>query len=162
MFRRREARGRTKRSILEYVSIGSTEQRQSMRDKRRVIWGISSAGRAPALHAGGQEFDPLILHHGESQTEWHIERCVGLTQDFVPMARQSQGDKRQVRSTLKTEQWITYLIIKWKRNRGVHRKMDTQLTLRSFSKTERVNYNFKSMKINRETRKTFLQSELTM
>ena len=25
--------------------------------------GISSAGRAPALHAGGQEFDPLILHH---------------------------------------------------------------------------------------------------
>ena len=27
------------------------------------VWGISSAGRAPALHAGGQEFDPLILHH---------------------------------------------------------------------------------------------------
>ena len=27
------------------------------------MWGISSAGRAPALHAGGQGFDPLILHH---------------------------------------------------------------------------------------------------
>jgi hypothetical protein len=27
-----------------------------------LIWGISSAGRAPALHAGGQRFDPAILH----------------------------------------------------------------------------------------------------
>ena len=26
-------------------------------------WGISSAGRASALHAEGQEFDPPILHH---------------------------------------------------------------------------------------------------
>ena len=26
-------------------------------------WGHSSAGRAPALHAGGQEFDPPRLHH---------------------------------------------------------------------------------------------------
>ena len=26
------------------------------------IWGISSAGRAPALQAGGQRFDPVILH----------------------------------------------------------------------------------------------------
>ena len=25
--------------------------------------GISSAGRAPALQAGGQRFDPAILHH---------------------------------------------------------------------------------------------------
>ena len=25
--------------------------------------GISSAGRAPALHAGGQRFDPAYLHH---------------------------------------------------------------------------------------------------
>ena len=23
-----------------------------------VMWGYSSAGRAPALHAGGQQFDP--------------------------------------------------------------------------------------------------------
>ena len=29
-----------------------------------AIWGCSSAGRAPALHAGGQEFDPPHLHHG--------------------------------------------------------------------------------------------------
>ena len=26
------------------------------------IRGISSAGRAPALQAGGQRFDPVILH----------------------------------------------------------------------------------------------------
>src|SRR5699024_5698367 len=27
------------------------------------VWGLSSAGRAPALHAGGQRFDPASLHH---------------------------------------------------------------------------------------------------
>ena len=27
--------------------------------------GISSAGRAPALQAGGRRFDPVILHHWE-------------------------------------------------------------------------------------------------
>ena len=29
----------------------------------RTIWGYSSAGRAPALQAGGQRFDPAYLHH---------------------------------------------------------------------------------------------------
>ena len=29
---------------------------------RLYIWGYSSAGRAPALQAGGQEFDSLYLH----------------------------------------------------------------------------------------------------
>ena len=29
------------------------------------IWGCSSAGRAPALQAGGQEFDPPHLHQFE-------------------------------------------------------------------------------------------------
>ena len=28
-----------------------------------MIWGLSSAGRAPALQAGGQRFDPARLHH---------------------------------------------------------------------------------------------------
>ncbi len=28
-----------------------------------IIWGYSSVGRAPALHAGGQEFESLYLHH---------------------------------------------------------------------------------------------------
>ena len=28
----------------------------------KVMWGYSSVGRAPALHAGGQEFESLYLH----------------------------------------------------------------------------------------------------
>ena len=27
------------------------------------LWGFSSAGRAPALQAGGQRFEPANLHH---------------------------------------------------------------------------------------------------
>ncbi len=30
-------------------------------------WGVSSAGRAPALHAGGHRFDPDTLHHDRSE-----------------------------------------------------------------------------------------------
>ena len=30
------------------------------------MWGCSSAGRAPALQAGGQRFDPAHLHHIEA------------------------------------------------------------------------------------------------
>ena len=33
------------------------------------FWGISSAGRAPALQAGGRRFDPVILHQ-------HFAVCV--------------------------------------------------------------------------------------
>lgn len=32
------------------------------------IWGISSAGRAPEWHSGGQGFDSPILHQNESKT----------------------------------------------------------------------------------------------
>ena len=28
-----------------------------------TVWGCSSAGRAPALHAGGHRFEPVHLHH---------------------------------------------------------------------------------------------------
>jgi hypothetical protein len=31
--------------------------------RKLLIWGFSSVGRAPALHAGGQEFESLNLHH---------------------------------------------------------------------------------------------------
>ena len=33
------------------------------------LWGCSSAGRAPALQAGGQEFDPPHLHQRASEDE---------------------------------------------------------------------------------------------
>ena len=33
---------------------------------QKLEWGFSSAGRAPALHAGGQEFESPNLHHIKS------------------------------------------------------------------------------------------------
>ena len=40
--------------------------------------GISSAGRAPALQAGGQRFDPVILHQ-DPQAETSVKQtCLTL------------------------------------------------------------------------------------
>ena len=40
------------------------EKQQSYSMQKNVLrWGRSSVGRAPALHAGGQEFEPPRLHH---------------------------------------------------------------------------------------------------
>ncbi len=39
------------------------------------MWGVSSAGRAPVLHAGGQEFDPPTLHHFKN-SEHFLEESV--------------------------------------------------------------------------------------
>ncbi|VXB90336.1 hypothetical protein BACI71_140002 [Bacillus mycoides] len=40
-----------------------------------LVWGLSSAGRAPALHAGGQRFDPARLHQKSSlKTERNKQR----------------------------------------------------------------------------------------
>ena len=40
-----------------------------------TIWGISSDGRAPALHAGGQRFDPAMLHLSGCSSAW-LERLI--------------------------------------------------------------------------------------
>ena len=37
--------------------------------KDPLKWGVSSAGRAPALQAGGHRFDPGTLHHLKRLTE---------------------------------------------------------------------------------------------
>src|SRR5690606_41392122 len=37
-----------------------------------TTWGISSAGRAPALQAGGRRFDPVILHHFFQGVAWRF------------------------------------------------------------------------------------------
>ena len=37
--------------------------KQKLHDQNNREWGFSSAGRAPALHAGGQEFESPNLHH---------------------------------------------------------------------------------------------------
>jgi hypothetical protein len=43
------------------------------------IWGCSSAGRAPALQAGGQEFESPHLHHNFLRTRCgkFFENCTG-------------------------------------------------------------------------------------
>lgn len=38
-------------------------RRREATTESEVYWGISLVGRAPALQAGGQRFDPVILHH---------------------------------------------------------------------------------------------------
>ena len=40
-----------------------TKIRRSACAPYSFIWGYSSAGRAPALQAGGHRFDPDYLHH---------------------------------------------------------------------------------------------------
>ena len=42
---------------------------EKMQQKNAAVWGISSAGRASALHAEGQRFDPAMLHHLEINLE---------------------------------------------------------------------------------------------
>ena len=45
-----------------YLAYARLEQQGRTKDKKNER-GISSAGRAPALQAGGRRFDPVILHH---------------------------------------------------------------------------------------------------
>ena len=41
---------------------GPEKEPQIAEERPSHVWGCSSAGRAPALHAGGQEFEPPHLH----------------------------------------------------------------------------------------------------
>ena len=54
--RRSETLKQTRRSLVWQISFDE--------NRMKFLWGCSSAGRAPALHAGGQEFDPPHLHQG--------------------------------------------------------------------------------------------------
>ena len=38
--------------------------------------GVAQMARAPALQAGGQEFDSPHLHHKTNQTKKHIEKYI--------------------------------------------------------------------------------------
>ncbi len=42
--------------------------RRPLKDWRAGEWAISSAGRAPRLHRGGRQFDPVIAHHSPPLT----------------------------------------------------------------------------------------------
>ena len=51
-----------------------------------TVWGYSSAGRAPALHAGGQRFDPAYLHHLSSLSKFiHLVYLTMITEKFYQL-----------------------------------------------------------------------------
>ena len=53
-------------------------------------WGISSAGRAPDLHSGGQRFDPAILHHFDTLA---FSNCKYKYQYLYPIVRKDEQSK---------------------------------------------------------------------
>ena len=56
-------------SILRILKEKECLQKKLEKPRETRTWGCSSAGRAPALQAGGQEFDPPHLHHRASEDE---------------------------------------------------------------------------------------------
>ena len=60
------------------------------------LWGCSSVGRAPALQAGGQEFESLHLHSSKDVTKKlpvmiaYKELCVMMTGKTVKTTGQFQ------------------------------------------------------------------------
>jgi hypothetical protein len=59
-------------------------------------WGLSSAGRAPDLHSGGQEFDPPRLHQFQRRRDRIIKHCAAVfdhpVTDDAGVARRLQID----------------------------------------------------------------------
>ena len=70
------------------ISVGSLVQLQP---DPPSLWGCSSAGRAPALQAGGHRFDPGQLHHSGCRKQM----MAGLYRAAV--GRGSRGVKAQTR-----------------------------------------------------------------
>ena len=70
--------------------------------KNPWIWGVSSAGRAPALQAGGHRFDPGTLHHQE--TDWSSERNFEVSLSFLQKKLDSRkGSGTDPEETKETE-----------------------------------------------------------
>ena len=46
------------------------------------VWGFSSAGRAPALQAGGRGFESLKLHQTGSKLEKPSQKCGGFSVSY--------------------------------------------------------------------------------
>ena len=65
----------TKRWVRITVSTRDSQSRNRssiLLPSTNSIWGISSVGRAPALQAGGQEFESLILHTKRRWPKGHL------------------------------------------------------------------------------------------
>ena len=67
----------------------------------RFIWGCSSVGRAPALQAGGQEFESLHLHLIMSRSGYSKNIRERKKRSFLSAQMQSSETCYQLR-TLKT------------------------------------------------------------
>ena len=50
-------------------------------------WGFSSAGRAPALQAGGQRFDPVNLHQMNGRRKALDNRALGIERRHLTNCR---------------------------------------------------------------------------
>ena len=77
------------------------------------IWGFSSAGRAPALQAGGQRFDPANLHQKRlTEVPKRFETSLsllGLEKNTFNSALCIQHSALwKYECTLKTEHWSNY------------------------------------------------------
>ena len=55
--------GRARRASAAEGSLFNLEGAGDEVCGKKIAWGYSSAGRAPALQAGGRRFDPDYLHH---------------------------------------------------------------------------------------------------
>jgi hypothetical protein len=53
--------------------------------KAFTSWGLSSAGRAPDLHSGGQEFDPPRLHQRFSIESLSTSECLAVQSDDIAL-----------------------------------------------------------------------------
>ena len=61
-----------KRRNKDTVEFWNKNFKTEIVDLISTIWGVSSAGRAPALQAGGHRFDPGTLHQAIKNYELQI------------------------------------------------------------------------------------------
>ena len=86
----------------------------------QIIWGCSSVGRAPALQAGGQEFESLHLH-------LIIQRAaVGLTEELFQacLEKASQTDQTGYSKNILNEENLFFRVL---RLRSSEKHQETKL-----------------------------------
>ena len=69
---------------------------------KKLMWGCSSAGRAPALQAGGQEFDSPHLHHKKADTFW----CLF----FYVISRESNSERAKSAEKVAGGKFFSFLM----------------------------------------------------
>ena len=60
----------------EHVKDFGRRRTVMLKSEETMPWGRSSAGRAPALQAGGQEFESLRLHSDRNACLLHLENFI--------------------------------------------------------------------------------------